>query len=122
MGDRLSFSKEIKRKAHRRARDFAPGKPKEVHHIVAKSVAKRFRLPTHLVKKDENAIALERNLHAWIHGLRLTPEQLVALLDQEISELEKQIDDEEIEWKGFDNDDYIFLAIALLGIDEKYFK
>jgi hypothetical protein len=121
VGERLDFSKEMKRKAHKRAKKFSPKKPKEVHHIVTKSFAKHHKLPTHLVKRDLNALALERDFHAWIHGARMTREQYEKLIP-EMTELELSINDEEIEYKGFTNDDYRFLAIALLGIDERYFK
>ena len=43
-------------------------------------------------------------------------------MDGDISELSKQIDDDEIEWKGFDEDDFKFFAIALLGISEEDFS
>jgi hypothetical protein len=36
--------------------------------------------------------------------------------------LQKSIDDEEIEWKGLEEEDYIFLAVAVLGIAEDYFN
>jgi len=48
--------------------------------------------------------------------------QLIEILGDDLSPLEKEIDDSEIEWCGFDEDDFIFLAIALLGINENYFK
>jgi hypothetical protein len=112
----------MKIKAHKRAELINPQKSKDVHHIVSKFTANKYGLPTHLVKRDENAIALERDFHAWIHGCRLTPQQIIVLLGNEISELEKQIDDREIGWEGFTEDDYIFLAVAYLGIDEKYFQ
>ena len=43
-------------------------------------------------------------------------------MDGDISELSKQIDDNEIEWKGFDEDDFKFFAIALLGMSEEDFS
>ena len=57
----------------------------------------------------------------WVHGGRIGINQLVELLDNAVTELEKQIDDDEIEWKGFEEEDYIFLVIAYLGIAEEYF-
>jgi len=43
-------------------------------------------------------------------------------MDGDISELSKQVDDDEIEWKGFDEDDFKFFAIALLGMSEEDFN
>lgn len=93
----------MKAKAHKKAELFNPDKSKDVHHIFPKSLANKYNIPTHLIRRDENAIALERDFHDWIHGKRFTSE------------------DEEIEWKGFDEDDYIFLAVAYLGIAQEYF-
>ena len=112
----------MKIKAHKRAELINPQKSKDVHHIVSKFTANKYGLPTHLVKRDENAIALERDFHSWIHGNRLTKRQLIEVLGNEISELEKQIDDREIGWEGFTEEDYIFLAVAYLGIAEEYFQ
>jgi hypothetical protein len=56
------------------------------------------------------------------HGCRLSKQQMIRMLGDELSELEKQIDDEEVEWKGLVDDDYVFLAVALLGINENYFN
>ena len=113
----------MKIKAHKRAELFNPQEPKDVHHIFPKSLAKKYNLPSFLVKTDDNAIALEkRTFHLWVHGGRIGINQLVELLDNAVTELEKQIDDDEIEWKGFEEEDYIFLAITLLGIDEYYFS
>jgi hypothetical protein len=122
--DKYNFSQEMKLKAHKRAELFCPEKSKDVHHIFPKSLAKKYNVPTHLVKKDENAIALERDFHSWIHGDRLTREQFIRLMKddcfQELFQTEMEIDDCEIEWKGFSEDDFKFLAIALLGIPEEY--
>lgn len=112
----------MKIKAHKRAELNNPQQSKDVHHIVSKFTANKYGLPTHLVKRDENAIALERDFHSWIHGNRLSTEQLAELLGDEMTEWDYQHSDCEIEWKGFDNDDYIFLAVALLGINENYFN
>jgi hypothetical protein len=103
--EKYSFSNEMKLKAQKKAQFFNPETPKEVHHIFPKSLAKKYNIPRNLIIQEKNAIALEKNtFHAWIHGKRLTKY------------------DEEIEWKGFEEDDYIFLAIAYLGIAEIYFK
>lgn len=112
----------MKIKAHKRAELINPQKSKDVHHIVSKFTANKYGLPTHLVKRDENAIALEKDFHSWIHGNRLTTEQLAELLGDEMTEWDYEHSDCEIEWKGFDNDDYIFLAVAYLGIAQEYFN
>lgn len=78
-------------------------------------------MPAFLVKTDDNAIALEKDFHSWIHGNRLTTEQLAELLGDEMTEWDYNHSDSEIEWKGFDNDDYVFLAVAYLGIALEYF-
>ena len=111
----------MKIKAHKRAELFNPKKSKDVHHIVSKFTANKYGLPTHLVKIDENAIALEKDFHSWIHGNRLSTAQLAELLGDEMTEWDYQHSDFELEWKGFDEDDYIFLAVAYLGIAEEYF-
>ena len=112
----------MKAKAHKRAELFNPKKSKDVHHIVSKFTANKYGLPTHLVKIDENAIALEKDFHSWIHGNRLSTAQLAELLGDEMTEWDYQHSDFELEWKGFDEDDYIFLAVACLGIASEYFN
>ncbi len=112
----------MKIKAHKRAELNNPKQSKDVHHIVSKFTANKYNLPTCLVKTDDNAIALERDFHSWIHGNRLTTEQLAELLGDEMTEWDYNHSDSEIEWKGFDNDDYVFLAVAYLGIAQDYFN
>lgn len=120
--ERYNFSNEMKIKAHKRAELFNPAQSKDVHHIVSKFISNKYNLPTCLVKNDLNAIALEREFHSWLHGCRLSKQQMIRMLGNEISELEKSISDEEADWKGLVEDDYVFLATALLGIDENYFN
>jgi len=120
--ERYNFSNEMKIKAHKKAQLINPQKTKDVHHIVSKYTANKYNLPTMLIRNDDNAIALEKDLHGWIHGNRLNETQLIEVLGDDLSELEKKIDDYEIEWKGFDEDDYIFLAVAFLGIASEYFN
>lgn len=112
----------MKIKAHKKAELFNPHKSKDVHHIVSKYTANKYGLPTMLVRNDDNAIALEKDFHSWIHGNRLSTEQLAEVLEDEMTEWDYQHSDEEIEWKGFDEDDYIFLAVAYLGIAQEYFN
>ncbi len=112
----------MKIKAHKKAELFNPEKAKNIHHIVPKSLAQKYNLPPDKVRSEDNAIALETDFHNWIHGVRLPKEELIELMDGDISELSKQIDDDEIEWKGFDEDDFKFFAIALLGMSEEDFN
>ena len=112
-------------KAHKKAELFNPEKAKNIHHIVPKSLAQKYNLPPDKIRSEDNAIALETDFHNWIHGLRLPKEELIELLENDVGELDelsKQIDDNEIEWKGFDEDDFKFFAIALLGMSEEDFN
>ena len=120
--ERYNFSNEMKLKAHKKAELFNPEKAKSIHHIVPKSLAQKYNLPPDKIRSEDNAIALETDFHNWIHGVRLPKEELIELMDGDISELSKQIDDNEIEWKGFDEDDFKFFAIALLGMSEEDFN
>jgi len=112
----------MKIKAHKKAELFNPEKAKNIHHICPKSLAQKYNLPPDKIRSEDNAIALETDFHNFIHGVRLQKAQLIEILGDDLSPLEKEIDDSEIEWCGFDEDDFIFLAIALLGINENYFK
>lgn len=112
----------MKIKAHKRAELFNPSQSKDVHHIVSKFISNKYNLPTCLVKTDDNAIALEKDFHSWIHGNRLSTAQLAELLGDEMTGWDYQHSDFELEWKGFDEDDYIFLAVAYLGIASEYFN
>ena len=86
------FSDEVKRWAHKNAKGKDIGERKNVHHIVPRYTAKKFRLDKEKIQSRENAIALPAE--GW---------------HQEIHET-------------FTEDDYIFLAIALLGFTEEDFK
>jgi hypothetical protein len=79
-----------------------------------KITSSKYNLPPDKIRSEENAIALETDFHNWIHGVRLPKEELIELMDGDISELSKQIDDNEIEWKGFDEDDFKFLRLPCL--------
>ena len=120
--ERYNFSNEMKLKAYKKAELFNPEKAKNIHHIVPKSLAQKYNLPPDKIRSEDNAIALETDFHNWIHGVRLPKEELIELMDGDISELSKQIDDNEIEWKGFDEDDFKFFGIALLGMSEEDFN
>ena len=112
----------MKIKAHKKAELFNPEKAKNIHHIVPKSLAQKYNLPPDKVRSEENAIALETDFHNFIHGVRLPKAQLIEILGDDLSPLEKEIDDSEIEWCGFDEDDFKFFAIALLGMSEEDFS
>jgi hypothetical protein len=98
------FSDGTKNSARKLAKPFTGRQSTEVHHIVAKEIANRYNLPPDKIRSLSNAIALEPNLHAWLHGKRF-------------DEL-----DHEAEWKGLEEDDYAFLAQSLLGIDGSFFE
>jgi len=112
----------MKLKAHKKAELFNPEKAKNVHHLCPKSLAQKYNLPPDKIRSEDNAIALETDFHNFIHGVRLPKTQLIEILGDDLSPLEKEIDDNEIEWKGFDEDDFKFFAIALLGMSEEDFN
>ena len=112
----------MKLKAHKKAELFNPEKAKNVHHLCPKSLAQKYNLPPDKIRSEENAIALETDFHNFIHGVRLQKAQLIEILGDDLSPLEKEIDDDEIEWCGFDEDDFKFFAIALLGMSEEDFS
>ena len=112
----------MKLKAHKKAELFNPEKAKNVHHLCPKSLAQKYNLLPDKIRSEENAIALETDFHNFIHGVRLPKAQLIEILGDDLSPLEKEIDDDEIEWCGFDEDDFKFFAIALLGMSEEDFS
>lgn len=119
--EKYSFSNEMKEKAQKRAELFNPHEKKNTHHILPKHLAKKYDLPTALVRNDLNAIALEIDLHDFLHGKHFTKDQLARIFENELSKLELEIDDDEIEWQGLEEDDFIFLAQAMLGIAQETF-
>lgn len=100
--EKYRFTDEVKKIALENS--LARGK-QDVHHIVSRSTATKYNLDSRKIKSQENAIALEQDgLHAWLHGKQLSEE------------------DVSMEWKGLEDSDYIDLAIALLGFEEKDFS
>ena len=88
------FSDEVKQWAHKNAKDLEVGKEKNVHHIVPRSVAAKYRLDKTRIKSKDNAIALssERGgFHEEIH-------------------------------ETWTENEYIMMAIALLGFTEEDFE
>lgn len=126
--EKYSFSNEMKQKAQKRAELFNPQEKKNVHHICPKSLSKKYNLPSSKVTIDLNAIALEIDLHDWLHGKKFTKLELMRILKDEYNELDKEFDDgkeisdSELEWEGLDEDDFIFLAQAILGLADEDFK
>jgi len=89
--EKYSFSKEVENKAFKKAELFNPKEDKNIHHIVPRSLAKKYGLPSEIITSEDNAIALEiETFHAAIHEV-------------------------------FEEPDYIFLAVALLGLPESAF-
>jgi len=100
--EKYRFPDEVKDVAFQRL--LAKGK-QDIHHIVSRSTARKYNLDPERIASQENAIALEQDgIHAWIHG-------------KQISQI-----DEEMDWQGFEDADYIDLAIGLLGFKEEDFK
>jgi len=91
-GKEFSFSGENKKWAFQNSDGFGGRQRKDIHHIVPCSVAKKYHLDKSKITSKENAIALERNT------------------------FHKEIH------KIFEEDDYIFLAISLLGFEGKDFE
>lgn len=126
--EKYSFSNEMKQKAQKRAELFNPKEKKNVHHICPKSLSKKYDLPSSKVTIDLNAIALEIDFHDWLHGKKFTKEELIKILGNELNELNKELDegreikDNEIEWEGLDEGDFIFLAQAILGLTDDDFN
>jgi hypothetical protein len=75
-----------------------------IPNIETEFIAKKYNLPPEIIKSLANCIAIESDFHNWLHGARSCKA------------------DQECEWKGLTEDDLIFLAIAYLGIDPKYFE
>ena len=86
------FSNSVKKWAFENSEGFGDGEKKNVHHIVPRSIAKKYRLNKEKITSRDNAIALEMlTFHREIHEI-------------------------------FEEDDYIFLAQALLGFTEEDFE
>lgn len=117
------FNERIRHRARQRAAALEYDS-QEVHHIVPKSFAKKHDLPRKLIVSEANAIALSNELHCWIHGfINLSSSELTETMG-EMSEVERQIEDEELDWtwRGLNDEDYEFLATAYLGINEQFFQ
>jgi hypothetical protein len=99
------FKPEVKNQAVAEARGEGVRGYIDVHHIIPKWFARKYNLDPQVITSNDNAIALEQNtFHGWIHGKRLDRY------------------DQEVEWKGFDEEDYIFLAVNLYGFDSSLFN
>ncbi len=105
MSKEYAIPSEIKREAEKQAKEIGVN-PNSIHHICPKSLAKKYNLPHNKIVSPDNAIALEQDFHDAIHNGG-------KFFDEEINEW-GDID-------AFDEDDYIFLAIALLGLAESDF-
>ena len=98
------FSDGVRNQARRLAKPFTKEKYIECHHLVAKEIAHKYNLRKEIITSIDNCIAIEVDLHHWLHGARFCEA------------------DRKCDWKGLEEEDYIFLAIAYLGIDPKYFE
>lgn len=105
MSKEYAIPSEVKREAEKQAKEIGVN-PNSIHHICPKSLAKKYNLPHNKIVSPDNAIALEQDFHDAIHNGG-------KFFDEEINEW-GDID-------AFDEDDYIFLAIALLGLAESDF-
>jgi len=105
MSKEYAIPSEIKREVEKQAKEIGVS-PNSIHHICPCSLAKKYNLPHNKIVSPDNAIALEQDFHDAIHNGG-------KFFDEEINEW-GDID-------AFDEDDYIFLAIALLGLAESDF-
>ena len=105
MSKEYTIPSDMKREAEAQARSIGV-RPDSVHHICTRSLAKKYNLPKDKIVSLDNAIALEQDFHDAIHhGGKF--------VDQETGEV--------VEIEAFEEEDYIFLAIALLGLSESDF-
>lgn len=86
------FSDEVKNWAHKNSKGFGDGEKKDVHHIVPRSIARKYRLNKDKITSKDNAIALEMlTFHREVHEI-------------------------------FEEEDFIFLAQVVLGFTEEDFE
>ena len=120
------FSKSVEKWSLENSSGFSDNKKKNTHHIVPRSVAKKYHLPKDRIKSRDNAIALEIDtFHAWLHGFIKTfgTVNTIGWLDAEMKDLERSLEVklDDNDWRGLEESDYIELAISLLGIPEECF-
>ena len=96
----LNFSKEVKGFARDQAKEFVGDKYCHCHHIVAKEIAQKYDLDPAIVTSVFNAIVIEADYHQWIHGKHYCKA------------------DDECDWKGLTEDDYLFLYSVLCTLNE----
>jgi hypothetical protein len=101
MSKEYTIPSEMKREAEKQAREIGI-RPDSIHHICPRSLAKKYNLPKDKIVSLNNAIGLEQEFHDWIHH------------GDEVFGIES-------DFKGLEEDDYIVLAIALLGLAESDF-
>jgi hypothetical protein len=105
MSKEYTIPSSMKREAEAQARSIGV-RPDSTHHICPRSLARKYQLPHNVIVSLDNAIALEQDFHDAIHhGGKF--------VDQETGEV--------VEIEAFEEEDYIFLAIALLGLSESDF-
>lgn len=105
MSKEYTIPGDMKREAEAQARSIGV-RPDSVHHLCPCSLAKKYNLPKDKIVCLDNALALEQDFHDAIHhGGKF--------VDQETGEV--------VEIDAFEEEDYIYLAIALLGLSESDF-
>jgi len=105
MSKEYTIPSQMKREAEKEAQEIGVS-PDSVHHIVPRSLARKYNLPHGKIVSLDNALALEQDFHDAIHHGGKFFDQLTGEWDE--------ID-------AFEEEDYIFLAVALLGIPESDF-
>ena len=105
MSKEYTIPSSMKREAEAQAMSIGV-RPDSVHHICPRLLARKYNLPHDKIISLDNTIALEQDFHDAIHhGGKF--------VDQETGEV--------VEIEAFEEEDYIFLAIALLGLSESDF-
>ncbi|GEM_PF-5781760 len=66
MSKEYNLPKEVRERAMREARESGIN-PDSTHHILAKSVARKYHINPQIIKSDANAISLEQEDHDYIH-------------------------------------------------------
>ena len=105
MSKEYTIPSQMKREAEKEAQEIGV-RPNSVHHIVPRSLARKYNLPHNKIVSLDNAIALEQDFHDAIHHGGKFFDQLTK---------------EWVEIDAFEEEDYIFLAVVLLGLSGEDF-
>ena len=96
----LKFSPEVKSFAREQAKEFVGDKYCHVHHLCAKATAIKFGFDKNIILSVFNAICIEADWHQWLHGKHYCKA------------------DDECDWKGLTEDDYLFLYSVICMMEE----